>query len=103
MYIYIYMYPEFESLCWLRVGSNRRRMRVAPIYIIYTYIYIHIYSTICAYTYITHAYTYTHSFPMDPTGSFQPLCLSTPGLGLGAATKYRQSGDSMRPLICTCF
>jgi len=58
MYIYIYMYPEFESLCWLRVGSNRRRMRVAPIYIIYTYIYIHTY--IAPYVLIHTLPTHTH-------------------------------------------
>ena len=57
----------------------------------------------CSVILVIHMHIFFYRFPIDPAGSFQPLCLSTSVPGLGPATKSRQSGDSIHPPTCTCF
>jgi len=71
----------------------------------YIYIYSSTYAEPCAYPYMSYTYMIyllLYSFPVGRAGSFQPLS-STLGLGLRAATKPRQSGDSIHPPTWTCL
>jgi len=82
----------------LAAGGGQLPQSCISVYTIYIYIHIYI---MLIHTLPTHIHAYR--VPMDPTGQLSASVFLPPVLGLGAATKSRQSGDSMHPPTCTCF